>query len=361
MMRPIAGLACTVLVGACGAQTSDPENAGAAPDTAWRTVAESPLSPRDMAVAVSLGDRVLVVGGGDGSPCPPNADCAVPDEVPLLDGAIYDPAADSWAPIADAPVHLGGFTGHVSGTGVIGDVAYFLLPSVTDEPPALLSYDVSADAWDELPPPPIEGWPALVAAGDELVAYMPSHEEYGERIAPTDPLPPDVVYDPMTDTWDELPVDPHRPSFDRKMVATAAGLVLLAKDLVPEPGVDPPIVRAAVLDATSLAAGEWSTLPDGEILWTDGFGWTGGLLVNPDQGSADGGEINNWGSSYPAGGILDPATGTWSELPEPPGARASSPDELPIELFSSGSRTAVYGRWALDVPSGPGFPCRSPR
>jgi hypothetical protein len=135
------------------------------------------------------------------------------------------------------------------------------------------------------------------------------------------------------------------------MVATDAGLVLFAKDLIPNPGVDPPIVRAAVLNAPGdLTAGEWSTLPDGATLSTE-FGWTSGLLVNPDQSSADGGETNNWGRFYPGGGILDPDTGSWSNLPGLPAEAAGQPPtDLPITLYLSTSRTAIYGRWALDVP-----------
>lgn len=347
MRRLAAAIAgCLVLVAGCGDQTAGSGSRDTSSSDAWRPVAHSPSSPRENAVAVSLGDRVLVVGGSAAVPCPPNADCDMPGEPG--DGAIYDAAADAWESIADAPMPL---AGHAV-SEVIDDVAFFL---VTSGGPGgssrLLSYDVVADAWDELPPPPLLG--DLVAVGAELVVYAPSHESHsGESIVAADPLPPDVVFHPATRTWAELPSDPHRPSFDREMVTTDAGLVLLAKDLVPDPGVDPPIVRAAVLNAPGdLAAGRWSTLPDGEILWTDGFGWAGGLLVNPDQSSADGGETDNWGRSYPGGGILDPVTGTWSDLPDLPAEAADPPrTDLPIELFLTGSRTAVYGQWALDVP-----------
>lgn len=123
----------------------------------------------------------------------------------------------------------------------------------------LLSYDVAADEWAELPPPPVGD---LVATGDELVVFAPSHESHGAgRHGPADPLPPDVVFDSVAESWVELPADPHRPSYDRMIVATDAGLVLLARDLVADPGADPPIVRAAVLDSPGdLATGRWSTL-----------------------------------------------------------------------------------------------------
>ena len=301
--------------------------------------------PDEVKAAADVSSLRMVIHGA--APCPPNADCAPPDVAVLRDGAIYDPAADAWTSIADAPIPLAGQVV----ADVMGDVAYFLVaPGEAGGSSTLLSYDASADKWDELPPPPVPG--DLVATGDELVVFVPSHESYSaDHIVPADPLPPDVVFDLSSATWAELPADPHRPSFDRKVVATDAGLVLLARARVPDPGVDPPIVRAAVLNAPGdLAAGHWSTLPDGEILWTDGFSWTGGLLVNPDQSSADGGETNNWGRSYPAGGILDPKTGRWSDLPDLPADADRPPPDLPIELYLSGSRTTVYGWRALDVP-----------
>ena len=60
----------------------------------------------------------------------------------------------------------------------------------------------------------------------------------------------------------------------------------------------------------------WQRLPDSEIVGLGGP-WlrSGGLLVNPATESYDGGEVGNWGRSYPAGGILHPDTGRWSALP----------------------------------------------
>jgi hypothetical protein len=39
--------------------------------------------------------------------------------------------------------------------------------------------------------------------------------------------------------------------------------------------------------------------------------------VFPYAGSADGGQVNNWGRSYPQGGIYDPGAGAWEVLPDP--------------------------------------------
>jgi hypothetical protein len=34
-----------------------------------------------------------------------------------------------------------------------------------------------------------------------------------------------------------------------------------------------------------------------------------GRLINPTLGDADGGEVGNWGRTYPYGGIFDPLRG----------------------------------------------------
>jgi hypothetical protein len=57
-----------------------------------------------------------------------------------------------------------------------------------------------------------------------------------------------------------MPGDPLAPSFDRQYVWTGSSLVLLAAELVPNPGSDgPSFQRAAVLD---LETRTWERLPD---------------------------------------------------------------------------------------------------
>jgi hypothetical protein len=92
-------------------------------------------------------------------------------------------------------------------------------------------------------------------------------------------------------------------------------LVLLATDIVQIPNSDSPsLLHAAALD---LDAQRWRTLANTESL-AGGDRWFGvsGFAVNPSLSGADGGE-NQWGRSYPYGGIVE-ADGTWSKLPDPP-------------------------------------------
>ncbi|WP_158602830.1 Kelch repeat-containing protein [Jiangella rhizosphaerae] len=341
----MAATGLLVLVAAgCGETPARPESADGG---GWTRVAEAPLSPREAPLAVIVGERILVIGGSDGPPCPPNADCVAPPE-PLRDGAAYDPAADAWTPIADAPGPVGG---GVDTAAVVGDTVYVLTTILTQDGTTtrtFQAYDAAADGWAELTPPPGSDWVSLTVAGDRVVAYRGSHEDdTGGSLEPLDPLPADLVYDPASDAWSALPADPLGPSFDRRLIGTDDGAVLLAGDLVPNPGVDPPVVRAARFD---LAAGTWTELPDGDVVSGYGFRRVGDLLVSALEESADGGEVNNWGRDIPYGGILDPTTGAWSELPER--AHRDPLDGFMIPVGDlTGERTIVSGACALDVPT----------
>lgn len=310
-----------VLIGLCGLLAGCAEHAEPVVTEAgepmvaneWTALPKSPLSPREAVLGLWTGREVLLIGGSDASPCPPNASC-VGDPTPLADGAAYDPATTRWRKIADSPVPLTG-----GESAVVGGTAYVLPPDGKE----LLAYRIDGDAWARLPVP-FGGGYYLLAAGDRLVAYLGSEENGGGK---------DYVFEPRTATWSELPADPLNPAFDRAMAWTGSELVLFDHELVPNPGSEKPaLTRAATLD---LAAGSWRRLPDSEILGTGPWLAAGDELVNPMLGGADGGEVNGWGRTYPYGGGLAPATGAWSDLPTPP-AR---------DIASAGARTggtAVY-------------------
>ncbi|TDD73139.1 hypothetical protein E1262_01275 [Jiangella aurantiaca] len=342
----VAATGLTALLAAgCGETPAEPQSEST-DDGGWTRVAESPLSPREAPLTVTVGEKILVIGGSDGPPCPPNASCVAPPE-PLRDGAAYDPGADAWTPIADAPAPVGAGP---DTSVVVGDTVYLLSTQWGTDgtgTTSFLAYDAAADAWTELTLPGDEAWLALTVAGGQVVAYRGSHEAAGTEVpTPLDPLPADLVYDPAADSWTELPADPLGPSYDRRLIGTDDGAVLLASALVPNPGVDPPVVNAARLD---LATGTWTQLPDGDLISGYGFRRVGDQVVSAVEGSADGGETNNWGREIGYAGLLDPATGTWSELPER--AERDPLDGFMIPGDVSGERTVVSGAWVLDVPT----------
>jgi hypothetical protein len=331
-------LSSAVLAG-CGQSSQLPTRATPA-GAGWQRAADSPLSPRGGAATVTVGDEVLVLGGSDAPPCPPNASCAGPQKPALRDGAAYDVTRDRWRPLAAAPVPL--YSAHaVSLDGVVYVVTsgQVIGPrgGADDVSAAFLAYSVADDSWSRLPMVP-GGIGQLVALRDgRLLSYEWSHEHGGRA---------DSTYDVRSRAWSPLPRDPLAPSFDRTMVVTDTGdVVLLAVDLVDDPGVRPSLYRAAVWHP---ADGSWRELPRSEIVASDPtWWWSGRRVVNATRQLVDGGEVNNYGRSYPTGGLLDPSTGEWTQLP--PWREDAPGHARGIGFSGAGDDVVVSGGWALRV------------
>jgi hypothetical protein len=260
------------------------------------------------------------------------ADCGTPPVAPFSDGAAFDPRTRSWTELAPSPVPIG-----YARSAVVGDVVYLLVApfgsSHRSARDAFLAYEMTRDEWTELELPPDPRYRQLVADDRAVVAYQHSQETGVEK---------DFVYDPRTSSWSELAPDPLQPSYDRWMVATSEGPVLTAIDIVPDPGAtEPSLYRAAVFDDD----GKWRRLPDSEVMgYNPEWFWTAGRVVNPSIESGDGGETNNWGRTYYAGGILDPRRGQWSTLPDTPTTRGDF-----TGIYAGGPRYATAGGgWAFD-------------
>jgi hypothetical protein len=329
-----AAAGAALVVAACGArETTAPETARES--AAWQAVPAGPLSPREGALGLWTGTEVLLVGGSDAPPCPPSAGCVPPQLAPLADGAAFDPRSGAWRRLADAPVPFEWAQGVA-----VGGTAYLWVPGNPGRPSAkgaFLAYRIETDRWEKLPAPAADAgrFRGIVEAGGRIVAYSGS-DEHGER--------PDLVFDPTTASWRELPPDPLSPSFDRSLAWSGRELVLFDHGLVPNPGSEAPAVtRAAALD---LETGTWRRLPDSEILASGPWVQAEGRLVNPMLGGADGGEVGNWGRMHPYGGILDPASGEWSALPHAPDG---DEDVASGVLTASGADYFGDRGWVLDA------------
>ncbi len=314
------------------------------PEAGWRELPPGPLGGREQAVALWTGTELLLVGGSDAPPCEPGADCNNPNIHALRDGASYDPATDRWRNMAPAPLPLL----HVSAV-MAGGVAY--LWTYRDDirrgtERSLLAYHPDDDRWERLSlPEPKPETGRLAAAGDRVVLYQPT-QEHG--------LAGDWLYDPPTATWTEIPLDPLQPAFDRTPVWTGAELVLVGIEVGAAGEAEPGVYAAAAYDP---ATAEWRRLPDSEIAgWTPDWHLVGDRLVNPSPGTGDGGTINNWGRSYPFGGNLDPATGTWLELPQPEGP----PGDLIGHPAAGGDLLLSSSGWVLDTSSSSWTPVSRP-
>lgn len=287
------GLALVALgaLGGCG-EGAAPRPAGDPTSGAWQRLPDPPLSPRTRAVVVGVGESVLVAGGWEFL-CPPNADCAYPEEPLLRDAAVYDAAAGRWRPAAPAPF---GLLANERSTAVVGGSA-FVLSACSSGPECggplrLLEYDVEQDRWSDHGSPPGTGatYASLVAAGDRLVV-LSSSDELGEKA--------DAVLDPGTGRWSTLPDDPLPEVFDRSAVVAGDSLVVtasVAADL--EAGRDPR-KPAARLDLDTL---RWTELPE-----APGPGYQ---LYPTDRGPL----LNGHFIEAP-GWLLDPSTWTWRALP----------------------------------------------
>lgn len=280
-------------VTACAPAGTGPERSARGAEVApeWRRLPESPLSPRDHAVVVGVGQRVLVVGGWEFL-CPPLADCMTPAAPLFADGAVYDADTDSWRSIAPAPF---GVIRQEYATAAMDGSAYMVGCADgprCDGPPRLLSYELASDHWtDHGPIPHSTGSRHLVPLGGALLAYSGSDEQ-GEQ--------PDLVFDPAKSTWTQLPDDPLPRTFDRFLVATSGDLVLTGSSIAALDSGEDTTKLAARFDADS---DRWIRLPDA-----------------PGQGyqifPTDRGPLLNGHFIRSSGWILDPDSRTWAALPE---------------------------------------------
>jgi hypothetical protein len=261
----------------------------------WRELLPPPLSPREHPTGFWTGQEVVLVGGSAAPPCPPNASCRVPTSPPLADGAAYDPGRDSWRPIADAPVAFSW-----ADAAVLGSTAYLWIDGETgrpEAPSAFLAYHVEEDRWEELELPTAElGWYRLVGTDDRIVAFTAEDSADGR---------PDLVFDPVTKSWSELPDDPLSPGFDRVMTWDGKELLLFDHELVEDLGGDLPL-RGAAFD---FGTGDWRMLDDPDA-----------ALVQSGWMSHDslGGVVDESGARYlgRSGEVRDEVAGTTLRMPE---------------------------------------------
>ncbi|MEX0985463.1 MAG: hypothetical protein WD096_10510 [Actinomycetota bacterium] len=269
----------------------------------WQPVPAPPIPFREGAAGFWVDGRVVIVGGSDEAPsCPRLANCAGGGQPPLLDGAAYEPSTGTWTKIAPSPMPVLPYAG-----AVVGDVVYIWgsTDGFTEE--TLLAFDVNDDQWREFPLPPGPHRPTglmLTTASDLVLAYADSQERG---------VTPDALFDPSTGEWSPLPLDPLVPSFDRSIVWTGNELVLIAPEVEP-PQVASYVRRVATYD---IARGTWRRLPNSPSMGDPIWFWSGGRVVNPEIGHVgDNGSVAGTGPPY--GGIFDPSTSAWSELPPPP-------------------------------------------
>lgn len=297
-----------------------PTTAAATP-SGWSRLPDPPLNERVDAGLVALDDHRAVVLGGSGAACPPTAACAGPPDPGLDDAALLDLSTGIWRALPAMPVGV-----PTPRAVAVGDLVYVLGTCLDPErcahPPALLRLDLATESWTSFPAPDAEGYGRLVALGDRVVHVIDS-DESGEV--------PDEVFDPATGTWTALPDDPLPDSFDRFALARDGDLYLFGSPIGGSGGTTSTKI-AAVYGAERDA---WADLPEsgrpGFQVWDVGDHLVLNGHFSPDHG-----------------GLFDPTTEMWSDVPAPP----EDPSWRGDMAGAVGDDTAAYAGtdgWILDV------------
>lgn len=315
----LAGISAVValLAGACSG-SDDPSTVGTGVDgtstvpvravltepEGWTAMGDSPLEGRANAATAWTGSELLVWrgngafnDGGGGEPA-------------RTDGAAYDPATDEWRPMAESPLPPAG--------NVLSASSYASAWTGTEllvwggPGPAAAAYDPATDRWRRLDPGPLgtrnqfgHTW-----TGTELVVYggatpiRDQDEPYDEG-----PLDDGAAYDPVTDTWRELPpTGIHR--VDPKVTWTGDRIVVLL-DATPK---DRSVGIGLVLDDDGTGWRRTATPPMSEFRAAV---WTPSGLVAMGPLSRHLGDDD--GDDRPDGIVAtyDPTADAWARLDEP--------------------------------------------
>lgn len=123
----------------------------------WTIPSESPLSPRQFPTVAWTGTEFIVWGGVVGN-------------TGLTDGALYDPATDTWRPMAEPPSMRPGAAATWTGTRLV---------AVSERSAA--AYNPATDTWEQLPArdpfDPTTPFTDVVWTGTDLLAISISHND----------------------------------------------------------------------------------------------------------------------------------------------------------------------------------------
>lgn len=299
----------------------------------WNSIEQPELAPDFMHHAVWTGEEVLVWGHQGGGADPVGA-------------AAYDPAADRWRPLPTAPLPRADLTGALwTGAELLVWGTDAGLPPTDDGTAsagygtlAFAAYDPQADAWREVPSPPLEGprfGPATVWTGEQLVVWGGTRGAVSTAAGctvvcndPVVPLPGAAAYDTAAERWTQLPAPP--PAVQRGGLSVGLGDRVLVSGGEPlEPwrfflydpfaGTAAPVaesVRATRVSAAVAAAGR-------------------AVVITGPQGSP--------GDPTPLEAqVYDPGADTWTTLPVPDfGANEG------ITTVASADRVLLVGGYTL--------------
>jgi N-acetylneuraminic acid mutarotase len=282
---------------------------GAAYDPAgdrWRQIANSPLAPRSEAFIAWTGSQVLVWGGQK-----QGSITGFGDE--FSDGALYDPAKDTWKPMAALPL-VERYGARAVWTGKRLVVWGGASAAAGKDPPPLAdgaAYDPGSNKWAKLSAAPLAGRMApLAGARGEAVLFSwgPGEVKDGQRVPASD----SALYDPGPNHWTSAAPAPAPPKQTWCLDASACV------------GIDTGsrVVFAGQGLAWDAAANRWT--PTAAGLFADPFlegkaqAWTGSRVLFWGGGTTESPGDVPPATVTPAGGAYDVAADRWEALPAAP-------------------------------------------
>lgn len=164
----------------------------------WRTIREAPIGGRVGAGVAWTGVELIVVGGTPTSG--PWSHSPVPRPRPAL-GAAFDPVRNEWRVLPDL-----GFESTADGWATwTGEEVLYWRPMVTGVDPAVFAYDPRSNTWTERANPGAHfrfRWSSamLIWADDRLVAASRSFGGRGDTWEDAEA----IAYDPVRDRWERV-------------------------------------------------------------------------------------------------------------------------------------------------------------
>ena len=281
-----------VAIGRRGSRHATTVTTGLPTAPGWHPFSPGPLLPRTEMVTAWTGTRLLVWGGDS-----PHGS--------LTDGALYDPATDTWRPMAPGPL-VDDSIGH---TG----------------------------AWD----------------GTELLVW--EHDWSGAKAGGAG-----AAYNPATNTWRRLASNLLPAGLNPPTLVWDGHALLVWAATRPDGTTKP---SASVFDAYDPGRDRWTSLPAGPVDVNNTAGvWTGSELL------VLGWQTNAANGVFPTGGFrpaaaYDPATNRWRTIPAPPWDPGESGSALTMAwtgtqavAYTYALRSAAFdptvSRWTLlaDLP-----------
>lgn len=332
-------------------------------------------------IAVGGGSSRVVVVAGDGSSwqvLAPEPGVLGPGvwtghEV-LFDGRAFNPATRAWTTLAPAPA--GGVANPNGALGVWTGTEMLLWgsPAPSGSPPGTdaMAFNPATDTWRPLAPSPLSGeaQEAAVWTGRALIAF-------GATVPMGGPLD-GALYDPVRDSWRRVPAAPFGCAFRPLAVWTGAGVVVVcdtSAGVGRAASYDPATDTWTALPDPARSVGDngaafWTGR--GLLVWTEGGGqaydpargswqllapaplsrradasvaWTGRQLIVWGgflDGPAQAGVASVAGKYLADGASYDPATHSWAALP-------------PVSLIGRYNATALWTGSTLFFWGGRGY------